>query len=118
MGRFTAIEFKANPVPSLQNQKNRGKLEKSAAKEEATCFEKRHFFPLRVNFRFLHTIAQVQAVDSKLKNFVHPDILQEKFLDRGKEMTSFETEMSANTGGTPMVSWLGVSHALLAQGDF
>jgi len=71
-----------------------------------------------VNFRFLHTIAQVQEVDSKLKNFVHPDILQEKFLDRGKEMTSFEMEISANTGGTPMLPWLGVSHALLAQGDF
>ena len=118
MGRFTANKVKANPVPSLQTEKNRGKLEKNAAKEEPTCFKRRHFFPLRMNFRFLHTIAQAQAVDSMLKNFVHSDILHKKFLDRGKEMTSFEMEISANTGGTPMLPWLGVSHALLAQGDF
>jgi hypothetical protein len=63
MGRFTAIEFKANPVPSLLIQENTGKLEKSAAKEEATCFEMRHFFPLQVNFRFLQNLLQAQALD-------------------------------------------------------
>jgi hypothetical protein len=78
----------------------------------------RHFFPLRVNFRFLHTIAQTQAVDSKLKNFEHPDVLHKKILERGKEMTSFETEISAHTGGTPMLPWLCVLHALLAPEDF
>jgi len=61
---------------------------------------------------------QTHAVDSKLKNFEHPDVLHKKILERGKEMTSFETEISARTGGTPMLPWLCVLHALLAPEDF
>jgi hypothetical protein len=63
MGRFTAQELRATPVPSLLIWKNTGKLEKNAAKKKATCFKMRHFFPLRVNFRFLHTIAQAQKIN-------------------------------------------------------
>ncbi len=72
MGRFTAIKFKATPVPSLLIPENIGKLEKSAAKEESTCFEIRHFFPPWVNCRFLHTIAQAQAVDFEPKKWNCP----------------------------------------------
>jgi hypothetical protein len=59
-------------VPSLEIRENGTKLEKSAAKEESTFFEMRHFFPLRVNFRFLHTIAQAQAVDFEPKKWNRP----------------------------------------------
>jgi hypothetical protein len=50
-------------VPSLLIRKKAGKLEKNAAKEESAYFERRHFFPLRVNFRFLQNLAKAQAID-------------------------------------------------------
>jgi hypothetical protein len=57
MGRFTAHGIRANPVPSLQIPKKAGKMEKSAASKEFDRFKSRHFFPLRVNFRFFGDLA-------------------------------------------------------------
>jgi hypothetical protein len=44
-------------VPSLEIRKNGTKLEKSAPKRKSTYFQRRHFFPLRVNFRFFGDLA-------------------------------------------------------------
>jgi len=45
----------ANTVPSLEIRKNGTKLEKSAPKTKFTGFQRRHFFPLRMNFWFFVT---------------------------------------------------------------
>jgi hypothetical protein len=57
MGRFTAKEVRANPVPSLKIRKKAGKMEKRATGKKFDRFQSRHFFPLRVNFRFFEDLA-------------------------------------------------------------